>query len=243
MPFPYVLPRFVINNTDCCPKDDNITSMYYHVLEHLKEMVGINTETRAKRMILPIVSILSGGLSEWNTVEIQGFKSTIEGMQINSHQLDREIDQISSSSNKLIDNLGQMSILVSDQSRTINSLSKRFNCAQRVNTLFHTFVENWLFSAPSEFLSAYTGSLTDILTPSLLSAKNLKEILLTPPEMTGTLYQFEPSIVYELGKVILTELQVITSAVIKRVIQLPKITISSPLPIYNTYTTDVLKER
>ena len=60
--------------------------------------------------------------------------------------------------------------------------------------------------------------------------------------MTGTLYQYKLSIVYELGKVILTEVQVITSGVLKGIIQLPKITNSSPLPIYNTYTTNIIKD-
>ena len=184
IPFSYVLPRFVVNHTDYYPKDDNITSMYYHLLEHLREMVGINQESRTMRMILPIISILS----------------------------------------ILIDNVGHISILVSDQNRTITSSSKRFRCAQRVDTLFHTFVENWFFSVPSEFLSAYTGSITRTLTPSLLSAKNLKDILLTHLEIPGTLYQYEPSIVYELGKVILTEVQEITSGVLKAIIQLPKVT-------------------
>ena len=73
--------------------------MYYHALVHLREIVEIRQEIRTKRMILPIISILSGGPSVWNTVEIQGVKKTIEAMQVHSQQLDREIDQISSSTN------------------------------------------------------------------------------------------------------------------------------------------------
>ena len=52
----------------------------------------------------------------WNTVEIQGVKKTIEAMQVNS-QLDMEIDQISSSTNKLIDNVGHISIVGSGHNK------------------------------------------------------------------------------------------------------------------------------
>ena len=154
IPFSYVLPRFVINNTDYFQGDEKITDIYYHILEHLREMVGIKTESRSKRIVLAIISILSGGLSVWNTVEIQGIKKTIELMHQNSQHLDMEIDLLSTSTNQIIDYLGHIALLVSDKSKTINSLSKRFKCKKRIDSLFHTFVENWLFSAPGEFLSA-----------------------------------------------------------------------------------------
>ena len=41
---------------------------------------------------------------------------------------------------------------------------------------------------------------------------------------------------------ILTEVQVVTSGILKGVIQLPKITNISPLPMYNTYSANIMKK-
>ncbi|QPL15294.1 glycoprotein [Hymenopteran arli-related virus OKIAV98] len=243
IPFVYVLPNIAFTSNNSCSGDNNITESYFHVLEHLRDMVGIQNKARSKRMLFPIVSILSGGLSLWNTIEVQGIKRKIEYMQEMSTHMDRELNDVISSHNKIIDKVGSISVMVGDNTRTINRIVNMYSCEERKRRNMQTYMTNWLFSAPSEFLLAYTGALTGSVTPSLLSAKNLNHVILDHPDMKGTIYQSEPTITYELGNVVLTEVKVFHQALIKGIIQLPKIVNNTPMPVYNTYITNVIHNK
>jgi len=150
------------------------------------------------------VSVLTGGLSVWNTVEVQGLKNKVSILSEKSLQVDKAISQLTTSRNIEIEQIGQISALMGDFSHTINNIINYTDCLKRNTQNFQLYVSNWLYSAPSEFLSAYSGALTGKVTPFLLSAHNLRKILLSHNDLRETFYEIEPEIVYEFGKTILT---------------------------------------
>nr|UXD80091.1 putative capsid protein [Myrmica rubra rhabdo-like virus 1] len=242
IPFLYVLPSLNMISNEYCPGHEHLVNIHKNVLKHLKTMVNPIIPVRDKRSLIPIVSVLSGGLSVWNTVEIQTIKHKISIMTDQSVHLDNAIGKLTDSQNLVIKQLGEVTAVIGDHAKSINRIINETECMSRLSDEFQMYIASWLYSAPSEFLSAYGGALTGQVTPSLLSVSNLKRVLLKHPDMTNTIYQSEPSTIYEFGQILLTEVYVDNHAHLKGIIQLPKILALAPLPIYNIYSVNVLNK-
>lgn len=245
IPFVYVLPSISHITKSYCPGHDQLDKIHKVVLDHINTIVGRfkRTETlRPKRSLFPIVSVLTGGLSVWNTVEILSIKNKIQHMTDDAIHIDRAISTLTESQNMVIGRVGEVSALIGDHTRAINILINKTTCYERSSEEFKSFVYNWLYASPSEFLAAYSGSITGQVTPDLLSASNLREIIINHIEMKDTIYSAEPETIYEFGRVLLTEVYVDTHAHLKGVIQVPKILSIAPQPIYNVYTVNTIKK-
>jgi len=243
IPFVYVLPSLTILEHSYCRGQETLLKMHKDVLEHIKSMVGTKSQqNRVKRSFFPIISVLAGGLGVWNTVEIQNIKSKLLTMSLQSIHVNEEISKLRDSNNLVIRQLGGLVALVGDQSRAINQLINATECFRRQENEFQLYISSWLYSAPSEFLSAYGGAVTGHVTPDLLSARNLNQVLLQHIDMKDTIYMSEPETVYEFGKVLLSEVVVDTHAHLKGVILLPKILALPPMPIYNIHTVNVYNQ-
>ncbi|AXA52566.1 putative capsid [Linepithema humile rhabdo-like virus 1] len=244
IPFIYSLPTVIIQaGLEGCKDSTTIPDVNRNVLDHIRDVTIHDPldSSRTKRYLFPIVSVLTGGLSLWNTVEIQGVKNKIDMMENKNDQIIQMINTLKTSQNLEIDQLGQMSVLMSDYSNTIHKLINKTDCIRDQSNRFYTYMTSWLYSAPNEFINAYSGSITGKVTPSLISANNLKKVILNHNDLKETLFKIEPELVYEFGKVILIEINVGNTAYMRGIIQLPKILNFHPLPLYNIHTVNIIR--
>lgn len=97
-------------------------------------------------------------------------------------------------------------------------------------------------TAANEFIMAYNAALTGNLNPDLLSAPNLYHLLQTHPDLQRTVYQSDPSIIYEFGKVILLEAEMGKATWMKGLILLPRLSLLQVFPLYSVYTVGIKKK-
>lgn len=242
IPFVYSLPTLTIKTEEYCSGHESIWKMHDIALNHIKDIVTpfSSHNIKYKRSLFPIAAIISGGLSVWNTIELKGIKNNLLWMNQNSLHINKAVSTLTDSQHIIINNVKTLIGLIGDHSRLLHQIINSTECSERNENLLQSFVSNWLYFAPMEFISAYSGAITGRVTPELLSARNLKNVLSTHFEMKNTIYEYEPESVYEFGQIILTEVVVDSNAFLKGIIQLPKILAISPTPMYNIYTVNTI---
>jgi len=241
VPFTYMIPKYQPRESVCRGSKEaiEIEAMYKHAVEHVRSTM---VPKRSKRFIGAILSTVSLSASLYNTMEISTIKGHLAALDKYDDKINSHLANVTESTNLLIDNYKTMAALIGDHTEQLQQLTTQFECRLTINTNFFAFLTSWMTTVPQEFLRAYNSAVQGVVDIELITAKNLKLILSGHPELQNSAYSTNPSLVYTLGKVLLTEVNVDDRPYLRGIIYLPKLITRSPLPTYNIYTVNFKNE-
>ncbi|QWT43284.1 putative glycoprotein [Anisopteromalus calandrae negative-strand RNA virus 1] len=249
IPLVYTLPSFnVKEDIGNCSTSDHLDKLYEGVITHIRDMLQSRRSgtyhIRQKRFLGAIAMggaiIAQIGIDIYNTYESISLESRVQALMSNEGLIKENIKKIENSVNLIVDKVNVVSVAVSETAAAIKRMSQRMDCQDVLLGPSVTLAEALITELPSEYMAAFNAAIVGRITPELISVKNLEQVIVTHPDIKNTIYQQNPTLVYELGKFITLSLNVDEKPSIHGVMYLPKITQRTPHPVYNTYAVNIL---
>ncbi|QPL15364.1 glycoprotein [Hymenopteran arli-related virus OKIAV100] len=246
VPVTYSVPRFMYNyETDrktSCDSLNNLKLLYDSMIAHIGDAVDERKHlVRGKRQLgIPIALGLGAALGLYNTYETRNLKDMVNRLHDDGTLIKSKLMDLTVSMNMMVNRGNVVSAMVSKNAGTIDQLLRNVTC------LTHTFLGSPAIAMatsltnliPREFISAYDSALTGHVHPDLISSSALVEMIRQHPELQGTAYQEDISLIYSIGQFMMTSMSTDMVPTIMGIMYLPKILKQSKKPLYNFYSVN-----
>lgn len=241
IPIIYHMPHLIETSLKGGDEDCNITSNPEHqtlIINLLKEKIGTiipdSHRIRRKRFI---ETILLGGAVAWNRASIWSLHDNVKALE-SQLTIMREKNQIVINSiNTMIDNTHAIYHSVNRQARILREFVERSKCEDLITNYFREIYATWLSLAPNDFARVVDSALSGKITPDLLPATDVMTTLLRHPAMVGTAYSKDMTLLYELGKLSLHQVNYDPYPMISGVMIFPRILLDRSAAMMRAYTT------
>lgn len=248
VPFVYTVPGLNLKSLPemNCSMHGSIQQLHSNMISHIKDILLVESppvRLHKRQIAMPIALGIQGVLTLFNTYETFSLQSSITALKDNTELIKTKITDIQTTTNLLITRTNAISVIVGDHSSAIIRLAHKMDCLDYYISVEYQTIVSLISGIPEEFISAYDAGITGHLHPDLLSAKSAKLIIQGHPEMKNTLYARNTALVYELGKVLITDAIFDNQPHLKGVLYFPKLLVTSPLPMYNVYTVNYIHEK
>ncbi|CAG4912195.1 unnamed protein product [Colias eurytheme] len=144
---------------------------------------------------------------------------------------------VTSSINTLVDNQHAIHHAVDRQARILKEFMDRTSCDEVISNYFREVYSTWLSLAPNDFARVVDSALSGKITPDLLPATDVLSVLLRHPAMVSTAYSRDMTLLYELGKFSLHQVNYDPYPMVSGVMIFPRILMDRSAALMRVHTT------
>lgn len=221
--------------------DCNMTANRGHqelIIELLKEKIGTlipkRQQTRVRRFL---ATMILGGTVAWNRASIWSLKDTISSLDRQMQSLKDNNQIVTNSVNTLIDNQHAIHHAVDRQARILREFMSKSTCDEMITNYFREVYSTWLSLAPNDFARVVDSALSGKITPDLLPATDVLSVLLKHPAIASTAYSADMTLLYELGKFSLHQVNYDPYPMVSGMMIFPRILMDRSAALMHVHTT------
>lgn len=212
IPFNYYLPA--CNTTDHEIIRSEIHNIYKNAITKINDRIDpyesalVKETNRTKREPVTLALLVAAGVMSlmigmYNTYQVTKFEEEANAMRQNIIKI-KDAAKISVDAlNQLITNNDEIgTVIIPELQAKINLLIYNQNCQSQHQSLkfavYQHITENIYVRAINGMNTMYEGR----ITPDFLPLSDIRQHILTRPDMHGSIYQDETALIYQLGKLI-----------------------------------------
>lgn len=233
----HLIPASLVGRGKSC----NITANREHqelIIQLLKEKVGtLIPQGLAIRKRRFIETMLLGGVVAWNRASIWSLQDNVASLDNQIAEMKNHNQIVVSSINTLVDNQHAIHHAVDRQARILREFMEKTSCEEIVTNYFREIYSTWLSLAPNDFARVVDSALSGKITPDLLPATDVLSVLLKHPAMVSTAYSRDMTLLYELGKFSLHQVNYDPYPMVSGVMIFPRILIDRSAALMRIHTT------
>ncbi|QWT43289.1 putative glycoprotein [Anisopteromalus calandrae negative-strand RNA virus 2] len=243
IPFAYTVPALV-GSQRVCNATNHLHELKEDMIAHIRQVLSPRpVPSRAKRQLfMPIALGLNSLLTAFNTYEEQSMKSTLEALRTNQVAIRNKIRGVVASQNMVIDKINRLAVIIGEQAEAIHAMTEKLGCDELYTSVGYQSLVSLITLIPSEFIAAYNAAMSGRIHPNRISTSALREILATHPSIRNSLYAKNPSLLYELGSVVLTSTIFDHRPTLMGILHLPKLIRDNPTPLYTFYSVNIISD-
>lgn len=184
-----------------------IKRLYNHISPYQSSIIASNA-TRSRRSVILapfFVAAATMGLSIelYNSYQVTKIREESQNLLTQIRQLEGIQEETKLDLQSLTEKVNEIgSVILPNMQRTIRVLYEKSSCMEQglvgLSNVFKSMTERVYIRTLNVFNGIYSGH----ITPDLISADYIQEKLLNRPDLEGSIYHDDISLVYQLGKVI-----------------------------------------
>lgn len=250
VPIIYHMPHLADANLQGNGTTCNITANKPHqqlIVDLLKDKIGTlipeNHQARHKRFL---ATMILGGAVAWNRASIWSLQDTVSMLDKQLQTIREQQHIVVDSINTLVGNQQAIHHAVNRQARILREFLDRSDCNALITNYFREVYSTWLSMAPNDFSRVVDSALSGKITPDLLPATDVISTLLRHPSLVDTAYSQDMTLLYELGKLSLHQVNYDPYPMVSGVMIFPRIILdrsASLMRIHTTYAKNGLEYR
>lgn len=241
VPIIYHMPHLIELNLIGSGTNCNITVNPEHqkmIISLLKNKIGdLIPERHRHRSKRFIETLILGGAVAWNRASIWSLQDTTDALDKQLHTMQDQQHVVTESINTMIDNQHAIHHAVDRQARILRELTERTDCSDLITNYFREVYATWLALAPNDFARVVDSALSGKITPDLLPANDVVDVLLRHPTMVNTAYSQDLTLLYELGKLSLHRVSFEPYPMVSGVMIFPRILMDRSAAMMRIHTT------